>query len=140
MADFESAKSTLKTFSKLDDYDIYTCLKEWQNCSDKILSYLSKSIIERKLFKVKLLDKPMDKDTISSLKHTISKKYTLLEDELDYYFITGQITNNTYKLNDSDIYILYKNKTISDLISSADKSTISALTKNVKKYFYCYPK
>ncbi len=140
MADFESDKSTLKTFSKLDDYDIYTCLKEWQNCSDKILSYLSKSIIERKLFKVKLLDEPMNKDTISSLKHTISKKYTLVEGELDYYFITGQITNNTYKLNDSDINILYKNKTISDLISSADKSTISALTKNVKKYFYCYPK
>ena len=130
----------MESFSKLDEYDIYCCLKEWQSCSDPILSKLSKSIIQRKLFKVKLLDKPMDAKIIQSIRENISNQYTLNQNELDYFFISGQITNNTYKLNDSDINILSKNKTTSDLITSADKSTISALTKNVKKYFYCYPK
>ncbi|MEE3038063.1 MAG: HD domain-containing protein [Bacteroidota bacterium] len=138
--DFENNKSVLESFSKLDDYDIYCCLKEWQSCSDPILSKLSKSIIQRKLFKVKLLDKPMDTSIIQSIRENISTQYTLNKNEIDYFFISGQITNNTYKLNDSDINILSKNKTTSDLITSADKSTISALTKNVKKYFYCYPK
>ena len=82
----------------------------------------------------------MDKQTIISIRENIASKFTLTQSEIDYFFICGQVTNNTYKLNDSDINILSKNKTTSDLIASADKSTISALTKNVKKYFYCYPK
>lgn len=140
LSDFNTDQATLEAFNKLDDYDIYSCLKEWQYCSDQILSTLSKSIIQRKLFKVKLMDKPMDHEKIMSIRKNISENYALADSELDYFFIEGKITNNTYKLNDSDINILSKNKTISDLITSADKSTISALIKNVKKYFYCYPK
>jgi len=77
---------------------------------------------------------------ISEIRKNIYDKYTLGEEEINYFFISGKITNSTYKLNDSDINILFKDKRVTDLISSADKSTISALTKNVKKYFYCLPK
>jgi hypothetical protein len=104
------------------------------------LSTLSKSIVNRNLFKVKLEDDPLAISKLSEIKKNISEKYALGEEEIDYFFISGEITNSTYKLNDSDINIIYKDNRVADLISSADKSTISALTKNVKKYFYCLPK
>ena len=139
-SDFTDNKDTFTAFTNLDDYDIYSALKEWQHHSDKILSSLSKSIINRNLYKVKLEDKPFTISKISEIKKNISEKYALKKEEIDYFFISGEITNSTYKLNNSDINIIFKDKSVDDLISSADKSTISALTKNVKKYFYCLPK
>ncbi len=139
-SDFINNSGIFSAFTALDDYDIYSALKDWQHHSDKILSTLSKCIVNRTLFEVKLKDKPLTNSKISEFKKNISKKYALDEGEIDYFFISGEITNSTYRLNDSDINIIYKDKRVEDLISSADKSTISALTKNVKKYFYCLPK
>jgi len=139
-SDFINNNDTFTAFTELDDYDIYTALKEWQHHPDKILSTLSDSIVNRKLFKVKLENKALTDSKISEIRKNIYDKYTLGEEEINYFFISGKITNSTYKLNDSDINILFKDKRVTDLISSADKSTISALTKNVKKYFYCLPK
>ncbi|MDG1189315.1 MAG: HD domain-containing protein [Flavobacteriales bacterium] len=139
-SDLTDNTETFTAFTNLDDYDIYSALKEWQYHSDRILSTLSKSIVNRNLFKVKLEDDPLANSKLSEIKKNISEKYALGEEEIDYFFISGEITNSTYKLNDSDINIIYKDNRVADLISSADKSTISALTKNVKKYFYCLPK
>lgn len=138
--DLTNNAAAFESFTKLDDYDIYSALKEWQYHPDKILSLLSKSIVNRTLFEVMLKDKPLNNSKLLNLRKNISEKYSLDEVEINYLFISGEITNSTYMLNDSEINILYKDKRVADLISSADKSTISALTKNVKKYFYCLPK
>ena len=138
--DLTNNAAAFESFTKLDDYDIYSALKEWQYHPDKILSLLSKSIVNRTLFEVMLKDKPLNNSKLLNLRKNISEKYSLDEVEINYLFINGEITNSTYMLNDSEINILYKDKRVADLISSADKSTISALTKNVKKYFYCLPK
>lgn len=138
--DLTNNAAAFESFTKLDDYDIYSALKEWQYHPDKILSLLSKSIVNRTLFEVMLKDKPLNNSKLLNLRKNISEKYSLDEVEINYLFISGEITNSTYMLNDSEINILYKDKRVADLISAADKSTISALTKNVKKYFYCLPK
>ncbi|MGC6469900.1 MAG: HD domain-containing protein [Flavobacteriales bacterium] len=139
-ADFIDNDEILNAFTQLDDFDIFTSIKEWQNHEDKVLALLCKSIVQRRLFQTQILEKPLKNDEKIKLRKNISQLYALDNSEVNYLFMEGEITNSTYKLNDSDINILHKNKTISDLISSADKSTISALTNNVKKYFYCYPK
>lgn len=139
-SDFIENDEILNAFTQLDDFDIFASIKEWQNHEDKVLALLCKSIVQRRLFQTQILEKPLKYDEKIKLRKNISQLYALENSELNYLFIEGEITNSTYKLYDSDINILHKNKTISDLISSADKSTISALTNNVKKYFYCYPK
>ena len=138
--DFKSNPKVFEAFTELDDYDIMASIKEWQNHSDNILASLSNKIVKRELFKVKLLDKPMDNLSISRIKKNIVNSYNLDSTNVNYFFLEGVITNNAYKLNDSDIYILFKDNLIKDLIGAADKSTISALCTTVKKYFYCYPK
>lgn len=138
--DFKSNPKVFESFTELDDYDIMTSIKEWQNHSDNILASLSNKIVKRELFKVTLLDEPMDNLSISRIKKNIMNTYNLDATNVNYFFLEGEITNNAYKLNDSDINILFKDNLIKDLMSAADKSTISALCKTVKKYFYCHPK
>ena len=138
--DFKSNPKVFEAFTELDDYDIMASIKEWQNHSDNILASLSNKIVKRELFKVTLLDKPMDDLNISRIKKNIMNAYNLDATNVNYFFLEGEITNNAYKLNDSDINILFKDNLIKDLMGAADKSTISALCKTVKKYFYCHPK
>ena len=138
--DFKSNIKVFEAFTELDDYDIMASIKEWQNHSDNILASLSNKIVKRELFKVTLLDEPMDKLGISRIKKNIMNTYNLDATNVNYFFLEGEITNNAYKLNDSDINILFKDNLIKDLMRAADKSTISTLCKTVKKYFYCYPK
>ena len=133
--DFESNPKVFEAFTELDDYDIMTSIKEWQNHSDNILASLSNKIVKRELFKATLLDEP-----ISRIKKNIMNSYNLDATNVNYFFLEGEITNSAYKLNDSDIHILFKQNQIKDLIDAADKSTISALCNTVKKKFYCYPK
>ncbi len=138
--DFKSNPKVFEAFTELDDYDIMASIKEWQNHSDNILASLSNKIVKRELFKVTLLDEPMDDLSISRIKKNIMNAYNLDATNVNYFFLEGEITNNAYKLNDSDINILFKDNLIKDLMGAADKSTISALSKTVKKYFYCHPK
>jgi HD superfamily phosphohydrolase len=138
--DFKSNPKVFEAFTELDDYDIMASIKEWQNHSDNILASLSNNIVKRELFKVTLLDEPMDDLSISRIKKNIMNAYNLDATNVNYFVLEGEITNNAYKLNDSDINILFKDNIIKDLMGAADKSTISALCKTVKKYFYCHPK
>ena len=66
--DFKSNPKVFESFTELDDYDIMASIKEWQNHSDNILASLSNKIVKRELFKVTLLDEPMDDLSISRIK------------------------------------------------------------------------
>jgi HD superfamily phosphohydrolase len=140
LEDFDNHSTVFKAFSDLDDYDIMASVKEWQNHPDKILSTLSNKMVKRQLLKVELLDEPMEEETILKIKNNIKESYDIDVKNMGYLFFQGEITNNAYKLNDSEINILFKNNISKNLMEAVDKSTISALCKTVKKYFYCYPK
>ena len=49
-------KEKIDLFSKIDDYDVLTCIKEWTKSKDFILSSLCNRIIKRNLLKIKELD------------------------------------------------------------------------------------
>lgn len=130
----------LQAFSKLDDNDLVVSIKEWQDHSDKVLSFLSKGLINRQLFKVSIQNKPFDDQTIKDLKKKIKDIYHLNEKEIDYFVISDSVKNNAYSKNqDERINILGKNKVIEDIASASDVSNISALSRIVEKFFICHP-
>ena len=47
------------------------------------------------------------------------------------------ILQHSYK---SNINILYKDGSLKDIVEASDQLNISALSKSVKKHFFCYPK
>ena len=130
----------LNTFSKLDDYDVLSAIKEWTNNDDKVLALLSKALIDRKLFKVTLRNDIFDNQTVINAKSKIQNKYNLSNDEIDYFFISDSVSNQAYNSNKDQIQILYKNETVKDIAEASDHLNLQALSTPVIKYFMCYPK
>ncbi|WP_372745349.1 HD domain-containing protein [Lutibacter sp.] len=131
---------TLKTFSRLDDYDVFLSIKEWISNDDFILSTLSKNLINRNLPKVKLENQPISLERIEKLKNEVKKAHNLNENEVDYFVYSGEIFNQAYDSTQNIIQILYKNGTVKDIIEASDHLNIQALSKPVYKYYFCYPK
>jgi len=132
-------KDTLAKFSKLDDYDILSAIKEWTNHSDKVLSLLSKMIVNRKLLKIEIQKNPFSELQINKKKEKFSKIMNLTSDEMNYFVFTQQIINQAYK-PEKPIFILNKKGKLKDIAKASDQLNLQALTKPVVKYFICYPK
>lgn len=130
---------TLAKFSKLDDYDILSAIKEWTNHSDKVLSLLSKMIVNRKLLKIEIQKNPFSEIQINKKKEKFSKILNLTSYEMNYFVFTQQIKNQAYK-TEKPIFILNKKGKLKDIAKASDQLNLQALTKPVVKYFICYPK
>ena len=130
----------LDLFANLDDNDIIASIKEWQNHRDKILSYLSSCIINRRLFKIKISKNPISEQKIAKLKEKIGRYFNVGDDQLQYFMISDTITNNAYNTVSSDkINVLFKNNKVSDIAVASDIN-LSVFSETVRKYFICYPK
>jgi len=132
---------TLDAYTKLDDSDIIVSLKEWSDHSDKVLSEISKRIINRNLFHVDVSNKPFDEKKISNLKEKVVNKYKISGDDADYFVFSDRIKNKAYSIGkDNQITVLFKNGKTADIAEASDLSNIIALSETVEKYYLCYPK
>ena len=137
--DFEGNPKVLDYFAQLDDYDILGAIKEWQNDSDKILSILSQSIVNRNLFKIEISKEPFTDARIEMEKEFARSLFDLQGDEVDYFVYSDVLTNKAYNQDKQNINMLMKNGDIIDLTKASDNLNISALAQPVEKYFLCFP-
>ena len=126
----------IESFAKLDDFDIIASLKLWTNNSDFILSFLSKSILDRKLFKLELRNTPFEQNIVEGVLQQISKKVPP-DTDLSYLVFTGEESILTYNNIKDEIKILFKNGDIRPISESTDYELNS---KIVTKYYLCFPK
>jgi uncharacterized protein len=138
LADFDAA--VLDRFAQLDDFDIVSALKDWQNHDDFILSALSKMIINRDLLKIKLSSIKFPKAEMESLLERFSKQHSISILDAGYFIFKGKIKNQAYSKDAEPIHILKKDKTIEDVVEASDQLNLKALSKPVTKYYICYPK
>lgn len=136
---FKSDPTVLDKFADLDDYDILGALKVWQHHPDKILSALSKRLVNRQLFKIEVAKEPFSPDRIQLEKELIRDQFQLTGDEVDFFVYSDILSNNAYNQNKQNINMLMKNGEIIDLTKASDNLNISALASPVEKYFLCYP-
>jgi HD superfamily phosphohydrolase len=137
--DFKSDPTVLDKFADLDDYDILGALKVWQHHPDKILSALSRRLVNRQLFKIEVSKEPFSPDRIQLEKELIRDQFKLNGDEVDFFVYSDILSNNAYNQNKQNINMLMKNGEIIDLTKASDNLNISALASPVEKYFLCYP-
>jgi HD superfamily phosphohydrolase len=136
---FQTNEKYLQAFTEIDDYDIWACVKTWQHHSDKILATICKDLLNRKLYKVKISNFPIEDSFINHLKAALLEK-GVQEDELKYFITEGDVSNKGYISGDETINILTKNKNIIDIADASDLPTIKALSNIVKKYYVCWGK
>lgn len=143
--DFECGRiidgiNILDLYARLDDNDVFSSIKEWQYHSDYILSYLSKSIINRRLYKISLSNKPFSEAKISSIKQKIKSQMSISDNDMNYFLISDSISNSAYnKTSGEKINIVFKNNKIKEIAAASDIK-LDVFFETVRKYFICYPK
>jgi hypothetical protein len=126
-------------FSKLDDYDVLSAIKEWVSHKDKVLSLLSQMIVDRKLLRIEIQKDAFNSTQINKKITKFSKKLDLSKEETKYFVFSQEIKNQAYN-SDKPIFILNKKGKLKDIAKASDQFNIQALTKPVIKHFICYPK
>ncbi len=135
---FQSHTEALDNYIALDDNDIWSALKVWQQHNDRILSLLSSNIINRKLFKVEVREEEPTAEKIAQIKKQIASHYKLSLVESDYFMGVNRVQKDMYNPFDDHISILYKDGTLKDITEASEILNIELLSKKICKYYLCY--
>ena len=130
---------TLEIFSRLDDYDVLSAVKEWTLHKDLVLSTLSKMLVNRNLFKIEIQDKPFTEKHKLKILKKLEVELDLKESDLDYFIFTNSVKNQAYDPK-KPIKILTKKQKLKDIAKASDQLNVKALSNPVIKYYSCYPK
>lgn len=108
LEDFECDESCLHAFASIDDYDIWGAIKVWINHPDKVLSTISRMLLDRKIFKVILSAEKPDKQLVRNIRKQVMKQYDVDSEAAAYLLIEGSTSNAAYLAGGETINILTK--------------------------------
>jgi uncharacterized protein len=135
---FNSHDKYINAFLKLDDYDIWASIKMWANHSDKTISVLCNMLLERKLFKIELSDKPFTEAFRSKILSQLKTSQNVNNESIEYFYVEDIATNSAYQDSAQNINILSKDGKVIEISEASDLPTIKALSNIVKKYYICW--
>ena len=136
-ADFGVHSEALEQYALLDDNDVLSAIKAWISSEDKVLSALSKSFINRQLFRGELLDAPLTDAQKKELNQTYAKALGLTEEEAQYMWSEHVSTSNTYSEKADSIDILYSDGRVRDIAEASEILDLESLTrKPIKRYIF----
>ncbi|WP_027000607.1 HD domain-containing protein [Eisenibacter elegans] len=138
MDDFKQDTNYLRAFANLDDYDIWACIKLWVDHPDKVLSRISRMLLSRQLFKVRMSREPIKPEQVKELRKQLRKQLQLDKEEAKYFVVKGIAANEAYLSDYNTINILCKDGRVIDIAQASDLPNIKALRKVVKKYYLCW--
>jgi HD superfamily phosphohydrolase len=133
-----SPREIVAMFSMLDDADVAASLKEWSRDEDPVLSDLCQRILNRRLFKIDLSDRPFSDEYLAQMKQKVEAMGTG-DDLLSYYFTHDEVENTIYSTRNSPILILLKNGEVKDITEVSETIRLLKQVENQKKYFILYP-
>lgn len=135
---FRSHPEALHYYEQLDDSDIWSSLKVWLHSSDKILSLLSRDLLNRRIFKVEVHEEPVSQEQKTELQARIASAIGVSLEEAEYLMSVNVIQKDMYDMNDDHISILYKDGSIKDITEASELFNIALLSKKNRKYYLCY--
>ncbi|MHA8086345.1 HD domain-containing protein [Aquirufa sp. Wall-65K1] len=138
--EFSSRESLLIAFTDLDDHDVWAAIKSWKSAEDIILKNLCQQFLTRKLFTCKLGSQPIPRTKKLEIEQMIQKSLGITAEEVGYFVVDGSTSNAAYIQGDNTIKMVDKQGQVVELLEASDLPTIQALSKIVKKYYFCCPK
>ena len=136
---FSRTSEALEQYALLDDNDVLCAIKAWIAGDDKVLSILSKSFINRQLFRGELLDTALTAEQKQTLNKEYAKAFGITEQEAESLWSEHVSTSNTYSEKADSIDILYSDGTIRDISDASEILDLEALTrKPIKRYVFKY--
>ena len=135
---FGSHPEALQNYSELDDSDIWSAMKAWKHHDDKILATLASDMLDRKIFKVEVLEEMPTEERLEELKREIAEKMDIAYEDAHYMMSLNTIQKDMYNVDDDKIEILYKNGEIKDISEASELLNVQLLSKKIRKYYLCY--
>lgn len=136
---FSPTSEALDQYALLDDNDVLSAIKAWISGEDKVLSALSESFINRRLFRGELLSAPLTEAQKAELNKQYAARLGISENEASYCWSEHISTSNTYSEKADTIDILYSDGTVRDIAEASEILDLKALThKPTKRYLFKY--
>ncbi|MBC8151337.1 MAG: phosphohydrolase, partial [Bacteroidetes bacterium] len=139
LTEFADNPRYLTAFTRLDDFDVWACIKTWRYHDDPVLSALCQMLLDRRLFKIALATEPFSPAFVRQLDDTLRGK-GVTDDELTYFRVEGQATNSAYLPSGDAINIKLRSGRVIDIADASDLPNIKALSYIVRRYYVCWAK
>lgn len=133
----KNRRTNLKAFASVDDYDILMALKVFTDCDDRILSFLSTSLINRNIFRLNFSDEPVSTEEFNKWHQKAKDELGFTAEEVSYLVTTGVEANSTYIRSKNEIQILFKNGEVKPM---SECFHFNFLPGKVEKHYIVYPK
>ncbi len=127
-------------FLALDDNEMISSVRLWSGCKDRILAELSSRMLSRRLFAIELGNEPFEESRIDELKKLTGQTMNIGAEDLRYFVFSGAVSNMTYAPSAPVVRIMDKSGRLSPITEVSDMLNHKALSKEVTKFFLCYPK
>ena len=136
---FGPTSEALEQYALLDDNDVLSAIKTWISSDDRVLSLLSRSFINRQLFRGELLSTPLTDAEKEQLNRQYAEALQVSETDAAYCWSEHVSTSNTYSEKADSIDILYSDGTVRDIADASEILDLAALTrKPTKRYLFKY--
>lgn len=133
----EKGDEIIHHYAALDDADIVIALKMFAKSDDFLLSFLSKGLLYRKLFRIEISNTPFKSDYLSNIRQ---KVITYIKDEnvkVSDLILMGKESNTTYSTQKNEIKILKKSGKV---VQMSKLGVLNVPEEIITKYYLCYPK
>ena len=136
----EFTEEALQRFAQLDDVDVLAALKHWEQDQDRVLSWLCRMILDRKLLSIKIRNTPFAPEKLQTKLEKLQERTGFSPEEASYFVFGGEITNRAYNQTSQNILILQNSNKVVDVARRSDHLNLEVLSRPVTKYYICYPK
>ena len=129
-------EESLDKFTQLDDIDVLFTLKACMNSQHPSISFLSKSLINRSLFKTEVSNTPFNSDLIEDKRLKIEKQMRIDPKFVSDLLIYKSENIQMYDSEQSEINLLLKSGSVVEFKKYMGSEFSGDVTT---KYFLCYP-
>ena len=129
----------LMGFAALDDFDVISALKSWKQSKDFVLSFLSRSILDRTLLEVRFTEEPVSEDYIKQTLQEVGQRFGLDEHQSSYLVYEGALWNRAYDESKEPIRILFRDQSVQDFMKASKYLGTQAFSAIHRKNYLCSP-
>ena len=135
---FAQDSYALQQYALLDDSDILSAIKAWQNQPDTTLRLLAEAFVNRRLFEGRLLEQPLTAAEHEQLQQQYATQFGISKQDAKFFYEEHVSTSNTYSEKDDSIDILYNDGTVRNIAEASDMLNLQTLTYKPKKQYLFY--
>ena len=132
---FSPVSEALEQYALMDDNDVLCAIKAWISSDDKVLSALSRSFIDRQLFRGELLTEPLTEEQKQALNKHYAATLGIREEDAAYLWSEHVSTSNTYSEKADSIDILFSDGSVRDIAAASEILDLEALTRKPRKLY-----